>query len=180
MIQVDEEARILDIMDIHNGQEEFHAMRDIWLRESEVFVFCFSLTNRQSLDDLEFRIEQAMRVKDVDDIKELAVVLVGLKSDLVDQREVSPRDIEEFANRMGIQRQFVLEASAKDEVNVNEVFEQAVRAADAARVVIGRPGPHPTPFWLRFKRSLTNIVPSFPHGVVDGFMDRLSRWRFLG
>lgn len=64
-----------------------------------------------------------MRVKDMD-AKDLNIMIVGNKSDLETERQVTTSEGQAVANRYG---SLFLEASAKTRSNVNEVFEGIAR-----------------------------------------------------
>ena len=81
---IDDKVAKLDILDTA-GQEEFSAMREQYMRSGEGFLLVFSLTDRSSFGEIYKFHKQILRVKDRD---EFPIILVGNKSDLVQQRVV--------------------------------------------------------------------------------------------
>ena len=81
---IDDKVAKLDILDTA-GQEEFTAMREQYMRSGEGFLLVFSLTDRSSFGEIYKFHKQILRVKDRD---EFPIILVGNKSDLVQQRVV--------------------------------------------------------------------------------------------
>jgi GTPase SAR1 family protein len=59
------------------------------------------------------------------DVVQVPMIIVGNKSDLADQREVSEAEGEEFAKANSA---LFIETSAKLQVNVNEAFNRLVRS----------------------------------------------------
>ena len=86
---VDDKVAQLDILDTA-GQEEFSAMREQYMRSGEGFLLVFSLTDRASFGEIYKFHKQILRVKDRD---EFPIILVGNKSDLVQQRVVSSKRV---------------------------------------------------------------------------------------
>jgi Ras-related protein R-Ras2 len=68
------------------GQEEFSAMREQYMRSGEGFLLVFSVSDRNSFDEIYKFHKQILRVKDRD---EFPMLLVGNKADLDRQRVVS-------------------------------------------------------------------------------------------
>jgi GTPase KRas protein len=83
---IDNELVCLDVLDTA-GQEEYKAMREQYMRHGEGFILVYSITDLESFREvLEFQ-QQIARVKDMDFYP---AVLVGNKSDLEYERQVSP------------------------------------------------------------------------------------------
>ena len=65
-------------------------MREQYMRTGEGFLLVYSITSRASFEELKQIYEAVHRVKDKDEgTGEVAIVLVGNKSDLASEREVS-------------------------------------------------------------------------------------------
>lgn len=82
---IDDEAAYLDVLDTA-GQEEYSAMREQYMRQGEGFLLIFSITSRQSLEELMMYRRHILRVKDRD---YFPMLLVGNKCDLDGEREVT-------------------------------------------------------------------------------------------
>eukprot|EP00020_Sapocribrum_chincoteaguense_P002621 CAMPEP_0170746194 /NCGR_PEP_ID=MMETSP0437-20130122/8683_1 /TAXON_ID=0 /ORGANISM="Sexangularia sp." /LENGTH=218 /DNA_ID=CAMNT_0011084937 /DNA_START=64 /DNA_END=717 /DNA_ORIENTATION=+ len=119
-VTIDEETCLLDILDTA-GQEEYSAMRDQYMRTGQGFLCVYSITSRASFDEIRSFREQILRVKDAD---KSPMVLVGNKSDLEQERQVTTGEGGDLAKEFGIP---FLESSAKTRVNVEEAFFQLVR-----------------------------------------------------
>ncbi|CAN6666359.1 ras-like protein 1 [Trichomonascus vanleenenianus] len=117
---VDDQLAILDVLDTA-GQEEYSAMREQYMRTGEGFLLVYSITSRSSFEEVAAFYQQILRVKDRD---QFPVVIVGNKSDLETERQVS------YEEGMQLARQFnckFIETSAKHRINVEEGFYQLVR-----------------------------------------------------
>jgi GTPase KRas protein len=119
-VSIDERTALLDILDTA-GQEEYSAMRDQYMRNGQGFLLIYSITSRSSFDELSCFREQILRVKDADKVP---MVIVGNKSDLESERQVSKQEGYELARQFGCP---FLESSAKSRINVEETFFELVR-----------------------------------------------------
>nr|XP_023399003.1 ras-related protein R-Ras isoform X7 [Loxodonta africana] len=104
------------------GQEEFGAMREQYMRAGHGFLLVFAINDRQSFNEVSKLFTQILRVKDRDDFP---IVLVGNKADLETQRQVPRSEASAFSASHHVA---YFEASAKLRLNVDEAFEQLVRA----------------------------------------------------
>jgi small GTP-binding protein len=68
------------------GQEEYSAMREQYMRTGEGFLLVYSITSRQSFEEILTFQQQILRVKDKD---YFPMIVVGNKCDLENEREVS-------------------------------------------------------------------------------------------
>eukprot|EP01128_Nolandella_sp_AFSM9_P010237 TRINITY_DN7045_c0_g1_i1.p1 TRINITY_DN7045_c0_g1~~TRINITY_DN7045_c0_g1_i1.p1 ORF type:complete len:201 (+),score=56.42 TRINITY_DN7045_c0_g1_i1:209-811(+) len=117
---VDDEEAILNIYDTA-GQEDFSAVRDQYIRIGEAFVCMYSITNEPSFKEVSSLRDKICNITEEEDHP---VVLVGNKSDLEDDRQVSKEQGEGLAEQFGWK---FLEASAKAKINVTETFVEVVR-----------------------------------------------------
>eukprot|EP01091_Cochliopodium_minus_P002790 TRINITY_DN1264_c0_g1_i1.p1 TRINITY_DN1264_c0_g1~~TRINITY_DN1264_c0_g1_i1.p1 ORF type:complete len:185 (-),score=64.08 TRINITY_DN1264_c0_g1_i1:82-636(-) len=111
----------LEILDTA-GQEEFTALRDQWIRDSEGFVLIYSIISRVSFEQVTTFLDQVKRVKC--DLDVIPITLVGNKCDLEDKREVSSQEAQSFSKQENIS---FFEASAKTRHNVEDSFFSLVR-----------------------------------------------------
>ncbi|OMJ29294.1 Protein ras-2 [Smittium culicis] len=103
---IDEIPCVLEVLDTA-GQEEYSALRDQWIRSSFERIQSFII--------------QIARVKGA---KSTAIVLVGNKSDLANEREVTYSEGETISNLMGCG---FAETSAKRRSNVDYAFASVAR-----------------------------------------------------
>ena len=79
------------------GTEQFASMRDLYIKNGQGFIIVYSLTSRQSFQDVKLIREQILRVKGTDRVP---IVLVANKCDLSEAcREVSTDDGCSLANQ---------------------------------------------------------------------------------
>jgi len=119
-VTIDSETCLLDILDTA-GQEEYSAMRDQYMRTGQGFLMVYAITSRSSFEELVSFKDQILRVKESDKVP---MVVVGNKSDLETERQVSPQEGMDLARSFGAP---FFETSAKTRVNVEESFYQLVR-----------------------------------------------------
>ena len=114
-VVIDNEVQVLDILDTA-GQEEYSAMREQYMRTGEGFLLVYSITSETSFEELMTYYQQIQRVKDSDYVP---IVIVGNKSDLEDERQVSYEDGMKLAKQLNSP---FMETSAKQNINVEEAF----------------------------------------------------------
>ncbi|PRP86020.1 hypothetical protein PROFUN_05791 [Planoprotostelium fungivorum] len=116
---VDGGVYLLDILDTA-GQEDFQIVTEQYIKAGDGFLLVYSIEDRQSFDNiLTFR-DQILRVKDA---TRFPMLLVGNKCDLVN-RSISTEE------GVSLARSFecpVLETSAKEGTNIEEVFTVIAR-----------------------------------------------------
>lgn len=124
--------------------EEYTALRDQWIRyssvppsidpfqakltffcrEGEGFILVYSITARATFERIERFRHQIMRVKDSEDIP---IVLVGNKSDRVNEREVGKEEGAALAKKLGCA---FVETSAKTRSNLEVPYYTVVRESE--------------------------------------------------
>ncbi|KAF8647723.1 hypothetical protein AX16_006558 [Volvariella volvacea WC 439] len=117
---IDDEVAILDVLDTA-GQEEYEAMREQYMQSGEGFLLVYSITDRNSFEEISTFHQQILRVKDAD---VFPVILVGNKCDLEYERQVGMNEGRDLARHFGCQ---FVETSAKEKINVDESFIGLVR-----------------------------------------------------
>jgi len=105
---------MLEVLDTA-GEEEYSAMREQYMRASHGFLLVYSITRRQSFDELARYFEQIQRVKDVE---YFPGVLIGNKIDLETERQVSLEEGQQLAERLELA---FFETSAKSGMHAHEV-----------------------------------------------------------
>jgi len=117
---IDEEVALLDVLDTA-GQEEYGAMREQYMRTGEGFLLVYSITSRNSFEEVSTFHQQILRVKDKDSFP---VVVVANKCDLEYERQVGMNEGRDLAKHFGCK---FIETSAKMRINVDEAFIILVR-----------------------------------------------------
>lgn len=117
---IDDETALLDVLDTA-GQEEYSAMREQYMRTGEGFLLVYSITSRQSFEEIMTYQQQILRVKDRDFFP---VIVVGNKCDLESERQVSTQEGQDLADHYNCK---FIETSARTNVNVEEAFHDIVR-----------------------------------------------------
>ncbi|MFW9825153.1 MAG: GTP-binding protein [Candidatus Thorarchaeota archaeon] len=97
------------------GQERFSSIRPMYYRGSLGALLIFDLTNSASFDHLPGWIEEVRANVKI----EIPLLLVGNKSDLVDQRAVSLEEINKFTHDFNL---YYMETSAKTGEGVGDCF----------------------------------------------------------
>lgn len=91
------------------------------MRTGEGFLLVYSISSRQSFDEIQTYHQQILRVKDKD---YFPMIIVGNKCDLEAERQVSRREGEMMAERFNCR---FIETSAKSRINVENAFYDIVR-----------------------------------------------------
>ncbi|KAJ7678503.1 ras-like protein [Mycena rosella] len=117
---IDDEVALLDVLDTA-GQEEYGAMREQYMRTGEGFLLVYSITSRDSFEEISTYHQQILRVKDQD---AFPVIVVANKCDLEYERQVGMNEGRDLAKHFGCK---FIETSAKQRINVDEAFSNLVR-----------------------------------------------------
>ncbi|TXT64138.1 MAG: Small GTP-binding domain protein [Promethearchaeota archaeon] len=104
------------------GQSKFERMRVHFYQGMEATLLIFDLTNAESFEHIEDWHNDIK--KNMLQQKPLIGALIGNKSDLEDQREVSYNEASQFADELDL---FYLETSALTGENVNQLFLKITR-----------------------------------------------------
>ena len=104
------------------GQERFSSIRPMYYRGSLGALMIFDLTNYESFEHLPQWIEE-VRANVKNDIP---LLLVGNKSDLIQERAVSNEEINDFTSKFNL---YYMETSAKTGDNVDNMFTELVTLA---------------------------------------------------
>ena len=98
------------------GQERYRSIAISSIRNANGVLLVYDITKKNTYETLEYWFKQ---IKNVLEIKDTPIVLIGNKIDLKDSREVLYEKGEEFAKDHGIK---FFECSAKSKINVDEAF----------------------------------------------------------
>jgi Ras-related protein Rab-6A len=98
------------------GQEKFRSLIPMYIREAQIILLIYDITNKDSFDSIPNWMEEISEVKNND----IIYVLVGNKIDLEKQRAVSFEEGKKFAD----ENKFLFqEVSAKSGANIGNLFE---------------------------------------------------------
>lgn len=112
-------------------------MRELYMKQGQGFLLVFSITSMSSLHELSELHDMIVRIKDDPHVP---LVIVGNKSDLEDDRQVSPQRVLQLAQQWGDAPYF--ETSARRRINVDDIFVNVCRqivASERRRTLVGRP-----------------------------------------
>jgi len=119
-LTLDNQLYVLDVLDTA-GQEEYGAMREQYMRQGDGFLLVYSITSRNSFEEITTFQNAVLRVKDHD---KFPMVLVANKCDLEYERQVGHNEGRDLARHFGCP---FMEASAKHKHNVDEAFIKLLR-----------------------------------------------------
>lgn len=114
------------------GNDVFRRMRDQYIKNGDGFLLVYSITDRSSSTAIASFHEQIVAAKGEKDkiIPQIPIILVGNKSDLDDEREVSYQDGKKIAATLCCS---FFETSAKNDIGVDEVFANLAKQMRESR-----------------------------------------------
>ena len=99
------------------GQEKYRAVNKIFMKNTQIALLVYDITDRKSFDDLNEWYENFIKINE----KEKAIIGVAAnKSDLYEERVVEEKEGKNFAKSKNIE---FFETSSKDYDSINIVFE---------------------------------------------------------
>ena len=102
------------------GHERFRTITTSYYRGAHGIATVFDLTNRESFEHVEKWLEEINKYAKENVMR----FLIGNKSDLVNERQVSYEEVRALANKLNI---YYVETSAKNNINVSDFFQIATK-----------------------------------------------------
>ena len=99
------------------GQERFNSVIPTYIRDSKAVILAFAINSKESYDRKDHWLGFTKNLTDA------VIVLVGTKSDLEDQRQVSADDATIWSNN---RRMKYVEVSSFTNVNIDRLFEMII------------------------------------------------------
>lgn len=93
---------------------------DKYLRKGDGFLVIFSITSKESFKEVDQFRERISRAKESDKVP---MIIVGNKCDLEHMREVKQEEAKAYVDSIG---GIYIETSAKNRLNIDEVFQAVV------------------------------------------------------
>ncbi|KAL9648569.1 hypothetical protein ABK040_012228 [Willaertia magna] len=133
LTEVDGEMNLLEVTDTSSYvEDQTPKLREMNIRSTNCFIIICDLTDKSTLQEVEERIKMFYKVKETN---ELPIIIVGNKLDLImedcNKRQITREMINEITERncklSKELKPIYFEASAKSELNVTEIFHEAVR-----------------------------------------------------
>lgn len=127
---VDGEQMSIEILDTA-GQDTYAAMRDLYYKAGDGFLMVYSVTDSSSLEDVKERYQALLDSTSATPQTCKPVLFIGNKCDLDKDRIISKEAGRLVADELGGGRIGHHETSAKNNINVTEVFQDIVRVIKA-------------------------------------------------
>ena len=80
------------------GSHQFPAMQRLNIQKGHAFILVYSITSRQSLEELKIIYRDILQIKGVNEIQNIPMMLVGTKCDEESNRDVQTATAEKLAN----------------------------------------------------------------------------------
>ncbi len=135
VISCDKSVCTLQITDT-TGSHQFPAMQRLSISKGHAFILVYSITSKQSLEELKPIYQQILAIKG--NIENIPIMLVGNKSDET-QREVKTEDGE---SQSTIWKCAFMETSAKTNHNVTELFQELLNLEKKRNMSLNIDGKH--------------------------------------
>lgn len=102
------------------GQERFRSLIPSYIRDSNVAIVVYDITNRDSYNDVQKWLDYIREERG----KDVLIILVGNKSDLKD-KVVTSDEAEELSKKLGCN--LFIETSSKNGYNVKKLFKKVAK-----------------------------------------------------
>lgn len=106
------------------GQERYRCITRSFYKDTSGVIIVFDLTRLETFNNVKNWMKDIER--NIDDVSNVELLIVGNKADLVDKRQVSDQDINELRRTHTFR---YIETSAKDDLNIDAAFEDLVSRA---------------------------------------------------
>lgn len=99
------------------GQEKYHSLAPMYYRGAAAAIIVYDITRMNTYKTLRSWVEELRNSGP----KDLAIAIAGNKADLESERQVEKAAVASYAEEIGA---LYLETSAKDDLNVQDIFVQ--------------------------------------------------------
>ena len=99
------------------GQERFHSITNNFFHNADGILFVYDITNKRSFEGIKIWITET------EEFGNLKKLLLGNKCDLKHKKNVSDDEVKQYCNEKNME---CYEISAKENINLKEVFERIV------------------------------------------------------
>ena len=120
VLKINEIELEIEILD-SPGQDRYKNVNKIFMKDSDIALIVYDITNRQSFEKLNFWINL---VKEVNENRNLIIGIAANKSDLYENTEVNREEGEEYAKNINA---LYFESTATDHENVVNIFEELIK-----------------------------------------------------
>mmetsp|Transcript_19393 Transcript_19393/g.18741 ORF Transcript_19393/g.18741 Transcript_19393/m.18741 type:complete len:203 (-) Transcript_19393:1144-1752(-) len=107
------------------GQEKYHSLAPMYYRGAACAIIVYDISRASTFKTLKTWVDELKNQGP----KDIAIAIAGNKADLEDSREVDKNMAAAYAEEIGA---FYLETSAKDDLNVQDIFVQISNRLPAA------------------------------------------------
>jgi small GTP-binding protein len=97
------------------GQERYHSLAPMYYRGAQAAIIVYDITNQESFSKAKAWVRELQRQANPN----IVIALAGNKADLTNKRAVEFEEAQAYAEEQGL---LFLETSAKNGVNVNDLF----------------------------------------------------------
>lgn len=122
-VDIEGQKYFLEVIDTA-GQDEYDALRDQYMRESDGFLIVYDITDRQSFAQVNDFVQHINMVKE-DSTQPVPMVLVGNKYDLKENQKISDEEARRYAKDVMANSPFFY-ASAIHRINIDESFNALI------------------------------------------------------
>ena len=105
------------------GQDRFRAITKNYYKGSHGIILIYDITNRRTFENVQQWISQIRE----ETSQNVVIYLIGNKIDMKEERKVSTEEGKKLADELGLP---FMETSAKEGININEVFDDIVERVD--------------------------------------------------
>jgi DIRAS family GTP-binding Ras-like protein 2 len=123
IINCNKQVCTLQITDT-TGSHQFPAMQRLNIQKGHAFVLVYSITNKQSIEELKPIYKDILEIKGSDEIKNTPIILIGSKSDEISNRDVPTSIGAKLAQDWQC---LFMETSSKNNHNVKEAFQDLLK-----------------------------------------------------
>ncbi len=161
-------SKTLEIWDTV-GQEKMRAVNKIFMKEAKLVILVYDITKQKSLDELKkYWYDQVIGINKKENI---SIAVVGNKSDLYEEQEVSSDIGKEYAKEINA---LFFESSAKDNESICLVFNSLTKDYYEKFLKPSpndnhKPNPHPQP-------QPGKIVLNNPNPKPQGFFSKVASY----
>ena len=121
VLKINEIELEIEILDTP-GQDRYKNVNKIFMKNTDIALIVYDITNRKSFEKLNFWINL---VKEVNENRNLIIGIAANKSDLYENSEVNKEEGEEYAKKINA---LYFETSATEHENIENLFQEMTKA----------------------------------------------------